>query len=100
MESEDIQMLNYKTQNNELLVANTYVIATLHLLTAGHVSCIKITRYYHLAILPHLELKRCSLRMHLSELLCRIVTHNTLDLFSCFFGGASVFILFVFFITF
>ena len=102
MESEDIQMLNYKTQHNESQISNTYVIATVHLLTAGHISCVKITGYYDLVttLLSHLELKGCSLRMHLSELLFGIVAHYTLDLFSSFFGCATVFILFVFFITF
>lgn len=74
MESEDIQMLNYKTNKKELReeFANTYVIAALHLLTAGHITCIKVTSYYYfISFLPHLELKRRSLRMHFSELFSR-----------------------------
>lgn len=60
---------------------NVKVVATVHLLTASQVTSIEVTRNGHI-LLADFELVRSPLRVHISQLLVREVSHNALNALS------------------
>ena len=57
------------------------MIATVHLLTTHHISCVEVTGEEDLAFAA-LKIKGLALRVHVSKLLCCKVAHDALHLLS------------------